>query len=796
MKKIAAMFCMFLILVGLFTGCGTDGEEYRTMVYRPVFEHLDGKNAMRFSNVGRNAEGYCYAYGYMAMTQNYDAGTVIVHTDAEGENPQEIKLDDLGVTTPTGLWVGERGVYVYGAFYNEEAGESRRTLLRYSPDGIREAEGYLTTIREKNSEDTSPVTSFQFAERENGTAMIWNNECFLTDDSFVRTSMFTIPGNADALFADGEDFWISYKEGNTRMLGHFSADGTLLESYPLPVAFERLPHEHLEPALLGYADGWVTARDSQGIFRWQVSADTENPVIHRVMNYVDSGIAADYIRDLRWIPGEGDGEFAVYSAKSLQSMDSVLQLYRADPSIDLSKMETLTLVCIQPEHSLTQAVVEFNRSRTDVRIEVVDYSVYNTDDAAVEGYERLMLDLTSRTVEPDLVFLPENDFYELSERMPEYFIDLYTLMDGEVTPESIYGCVKNTLEDENGALYAIAPEFSLSSFVGRRDAIGDEETWSLTEFLDFKDSLDDGEYLMEGISQENYSYELFGSLAYTPFIRDGQADFLHADSRRWLEFLRSLPAEEQTYMEHGENNVSALMAGEITADQVVVEKGGPNLYYSGQIKLDKPNNIYEPAKFLRTAYTFGTSSPAELNFIGYPVDERSASGVSVGFTWGVYSITSFCEMPDAAWDFIEYRLTADTYQEFVENSLTKKLDAEYRFKSYKPNYEEYLDKLEGFQIFFFLYAGYASGWDIQPEANGTYSGQEGMLYTMDRAAIDTLKQLLETAGIPLWYRNTVNSEVNAIIREEESRYLAGASTAEATADIIQSRVGIWLSEHE
>ena len=56
--------------------------------------------------------------------------------------------------------------------------------------------------------------------------------------------------------------------------------------------------------------------------------------------------------------------------------------------------------------------------------------------------------------------------------------------------------------------------------------------------------------------------------------------------------------------------------------------------------------------------------------------------------------------------------------------------------------------------------------------------------------------MLDTAGIPLWYSLLSRTELRNIINEEISRYLSGNATAESTADVIQSRVSIWLSEHE
>ena len=49
-------------------------------------------------------------------------------------------------------------------------------------------------------------------------------------------------------------------------------------------------------------------------------------------------------------------------------------------------------------------------------------------------------------------------------------------------------------------------------------------------------------------------------------------------------------------------------------------------------------------------------------------------------------------------------------------------------------------------------------------------------------------------GLPL--TKSVQVEVSDIINEEISAYLSGIRTAEDCAGIIQSRVSIWLAEHE
>ena len=801
MRKFAVILGMILTFTGLFAGCGTEEvPEYRTMVYRQVFEHLDGLETLRVSNTVRTENGYSYLYGTGGQSGTGQSGIFYVQADADGNILSEMPLTEYGEDFGDALFLGERGIYVWGLWDDEEEMKSYRSLIRYSFDGEQEAWADITVLREKGNSNDTADSGKLFAERDEGIALIWNDTCILADDNFVRTGAFELPGTACALFVDGAEFWIVYKKGTGMNLGRFTEDGTETESYVLPERFHSNEYPYRGVEILSCRDGCLTAWDSEGVYRWKLTAEPEEePVFEEIMDFLDAGIPAEYVQNVSWIPGEYDGEFMVAERAALQKMYFLQRLYRPDPTIDLSTIETLTLACIQPESSLTQAVVEFNKSHTDVRIEVLDYSIYNTEKDWGAGRTKLMLDLTTGVLQPDIVFLVSFDFQELVDAADGYFIDLYTLMDGKVTPDTIYGCVKNTLEDEDGRLYGIVPEFMISTVAGRRDTIGDMETWSIPEFLDFAESLGEGEYLMEEISQTNAEYTLFNFLGFVPFIRDGEADFLDPDYLRLLEFTKSLPTEPQLYMDHGSSNLDALFAGEITLDQVEVDAGGENLYHNGKIKLADPGVFQSPSRFMKAAYQFGVTSPTELNYIGCPVDDRCGSGVELGFNGGIYAIPSYCRDVETAWEFIESRLTADDYRTYFENSHSDEIGAGYFFKTYKPDYDEYLDALEGYQAFYFHGEnGSVGGFDTADklDGDGRYNGRPGTLVELDRAAIGEVKNMLDTAGIPLWYSLLSRTELRNIINEEISRYLSGNATAESTADVIQSRVSIWLSEHE
>ena len=799
MKKLWMIGLIFCMVCGLLGGCGKeDVPEHRTMVYRQAFEHLsDGElERSKIGNAMKTEKGYRYAYGYNYRDDDgeYRAGIVLVESDADGNITRELPLTEHGDNGGDMIVLGERGIYIISHYSDEENDDHYRGIFRYSYDGRREASADITVLRGKGNINDYPKIGRYILETEDGIILIWDRDCIVADDTFTRVSEFKLPGDVYAAFMIDGKLWAEYSEDGRLNFGCFADDGTLTESYSLPGMFEKAPSDYHPARILGYEDGYLYAYDNTGVFRWKVTAEEEKePVFDTIMNFVDSGISGEYLQVLTWFPGEYDGEFMAASRKSMNNIDCDVRLFRPDPTIDLSAMETLTLACDSPESDLTRAVVDFNKSRTDVRIEVIDYSRYNTEDEWDAGTNRLMLDLTTGILEPDILFVNTNSYTELSE-IPGYFIDLYTLMDGEVTPETIYGSVKNTLEAENGELYGVAAEFYLSTLIGRRDTLGDRTKWTLTEFLDFYDALGEGEYLMEEVTGKDADHQFFSFMAYAPFIRDGKADFLNPEFKRLLEFMKSLPTEPQLYMDHGSSNVAAMYAGEITPDQVEIVEGGENLYHNGKIKLEKYDAIQSPQNLLNAAYKFGVESTAELNCIGFPVDDRSTSGVKVNISGGVYTIPSCSGNVETAWEFIESRLTSDNYLEYAENSSSGEVSYGYFFKAYRPDYDAYLDALEGYQVLNLHSGMRVAGFDIVSEldAEGRYKGQTGILCVFDRAAVEAMKQLLDTAGVPRYYDN----RVDRIPEEEVSRYLSGNATAESTADAIQSRVSIWLSEHE
>lgn len=137
---------------------------------------------------------------------------------------------------------------------------------------------------------------------------------------------------------------------------------------------------------------------------------------------------------------------------------------------------SLTLVSFGGSRELTEQVNLFNETHEGYRI---DMEIYEQDDIDKDDrLERLQREITAGRG-PDLVNFG-------SRYASNYCLGYYTENLLNYLPEdwqSIY--FSNILNSflVNGGLYAVPIGFSLSTFAGRQDMLGDRESWSIQEMM-------------------------------------------------------------------------------------------------------------------------------------------------------------------------------------------------------------------------------------------------------------------------------------------------------------------------
>ena len=247
--------------------------------------------------------------------------------------------------------------------------------------------------------------------------------------------------------------------------------------------------------------------------------------------------------------------------------------------------------------------------------------------------------------------------------------------------------------------------------------------------------------------------------------KDGTCSFDSPEFIRYLNFLKTLP----TWAEYKSNSpLYGLDAEELSKS-----------YIDGRIKTAEIYSLYEINQIRRLMMFFGTKN---WTMIGYPVPvERVGAGTSVS-TQNVVVITSTCDYPDNAWDFVRRCFTSTNGQGGIP-SLKSVLDSMVE-EWYGKQFEDY------YILHDFVYTYH----DMEHAITENEMEYPGTLSTFEHEDRDKYIALLDEIGTTAAEKGV--PQIYEILYEEVSAFLAGRETAESCARIIQSRVSIWLAEHK
>ncbi|MBQ8642728.1 MAG: hypothetical protein IJ480_11000 [Clostridia bacterium] len=799
MKKIWLMLGLLLCL----TGCGKKEDPgILTGIYAPVFEDCVPDGVVQTSALYPAEEGWRMAV--FSSNGNYYRGesgimleekiesTTLLHLDEKGEVTNEIPLTRRGFwgTLPDAM--GERGLYYFA--YGEN-----KVILTDWEDGLL-AEGDTASFAEGIEPDRYN-THVHLQETEEGLVMIAEDAAAWFDAELNLLSTITLPEDTIVTSMWVEDGTVWYLNQTHPHLNDLELckieNGVVSEkTWTVPAAVAGWNTVDIRP-LLGYDDGYLYSWNaSVGVFRWKAEhklKEDEQPEVEVVFSFMDSGVVGSQVANVTMMP---EGTIALQLAKGARtayylkwgdtsyngSIGVQMSLYAPAPDRDLSEMTVLTLACRSGNAAMEKAVLDFNRSHTDAYIKIVSYEQYeHPSEWITEGTSRFDLELETGLLKADILVN-----YTLDP------IDLYPLMTGTIRQEDIAGCIRNTYEND-GKLTSIAAEYSLYSLVGKTEELEGKTSWTLAEFLDFAEGLEAGEYLIEEVGKDNYQQILFRDTMYASFIRDGQAYFNDPLYLRYLEWIESLPKTGQKLMSDSANLKQAVIAGEYSPEELgwtELEGVEENLYHNGAIKLishelqgTRTLNIGNIYAVLELCCLFDTT---DLTFIGYPTID--ASGVQASYSGTVYSIPSTCKDPALAWEFIESVLMQA--QPEVPEEVDDIWDLTEYFTTWTPPAEAYLEAMTGVG----MYIGYEMNNYVVGRALDLSSRGPGAYAELDEDMLAMIYNMIENGGTKT---NMLElDEITEIAAEEESRYLAGAITAEECAEIVQSRVSIWLAEHE
>ena len=410
------------------------------------------------------------------------------------------------------------------------------------------------------------------------------------------------------------------------------------------------------------------------------------------------------------------------------------------PYDQVPQKTTLTLACVYLGYDIKNQILDFNRKSSDYRIEVRDYSEFNTEDDYSAGYTKLITEIGSGAV-PDIMLtdgLPIETFGAKG-----LLADLWPFIDADEELGGRAGVVEPVFNalSQDGKLYEISSSFYITTIAGPASIVGTEPGWTYEEMYAALDQMPEG---CELFSLGTTRSDVFSSICMLNLSRfvdwtTGECSFDSDDFISLMEFANRFP-ETFDWEHHEWTNEDS--------DAYRIKEGRQLL-----VTL----SLSDPYSYNYYSEMFN----GDMALKGFP--DVPGSGAVFNMNGTGLAIASTCENQDAAWSFVRTLLT----REYQENYT-------YGFCTNRELYEENIQSMVGQSYYTY----------------DQVTGEEKeIIFTQENA--DLIADLINNTSMVADY-NT--SQINDIINEEVAYYFSGEKTAQDVAATIQNRVSIYVNE--
>jgi len=294
----------------------------------------------------------------------------------------------------------------------------------------------------------------------------------------------------------------------------------------------------------------------------------------------------------------------------------------------------LTYAALNLQEDERKLINNFNNSQQKYKIEIKDYSVYETPGNFDAGYKLLTTEILAGKV-PDI--LNTSNLPITQYAAAGLLEDLWPYIDND--PDlSRDQLMTHVLEcDEiDGKLYEIFDSFDIRTVAGAQAVVGDRMSWTLADLQAAKESAPDGcQVFHPFFTKENVLREImrFNQEKYVDWD-SGKCYFDSEDFRNILEFCNSLPASSGMDSVRHDEMYRAIK----TRDQLLV-----------------PVILYKASDIKAVSDKIGE----EISFVGYPTMDDSIGSRFCG-SFCRMAITTKCADKEGAWSLVRELLMPDT----------------------------------------------------------------------------------------------------------------------------------------
>lgn len=445
-------------------------------------------------------------------------------------------------------------------------------------------------------------------------------------------------------------------------------------------------------------------------------------------------------------------------------------LTEQDASV-LADRTTLTFATMYLSYDLRERIIDFNKSQLNYRIEIRDYSEFNTADDYTAGLTKLNTEIIAGQV-PDIL-----DTSGLTIRQygaNGLLEDLWPYIEQDEEIGGRDGVMENVLKaaEQDGKLYQVFNSFNIRTVAGAASVVGQRMSWTLADLNEALDSMPEGCTIFGDGDTKTSMLSNVMAMQMDNFVdwTTGECYFDSDGFISLLEFCNTFPLKfdwsSYDYDEY-ESVYTRIMNG---------------------FQLLMTEYIYDFQEIQIDWHLFG----GEVAFVGYP---REDGGVGSSFVADDgLAISSTCKDKEGAWSFVRQVLLPQSDEEDIENGYFY-FDG-WGFPVNRQDFEamarvamtpEYMLDENGDPMLD------ENGDPIEWSQGGIGWGNGEMieLYSVSQEEYDLLMELYESIDTVYSY----DEKIYAIVLDVAQRYFNEDITVEAAADQIQSRVKLYVNEN-
>ncbi len=484
-------------------------------------------------------------------------------------------------------------------------------------------------------------------------------------------------------------------------------------------------------------EGGILVSSGNSLYRYDLEAKTCEPIL----NWLNSDVNPDQLRAFAQLE---DGRIFVLTSDYMQEEPTLEAVYLTKtPASEVKQKTILTYATLYLGYDERSEIIHFNKTSDTWRIEVKEYGAIDYgNEEYKDGLAQLNSDIVSGNP-PDLINL--NGLNVDNYIAKGILADLYPLMeqDASLRKEDF---VTNALRiyERDGKLYGLCPSFMVRTLAGKAEDVGGRDGWTLAELQSLLASKPAGTELIEYASREGI-LSILVSMGLDSYVdwTAGSCSFDSEDFLSLLEFAGRFPSQDTLNYNDAEETYAKLKEGKLLLQENVVSS--------------VMDYLYQDAMF-----------DGKMACVGFPTADGSAGSYLTGRQ--AVGIAEKSANKEGAWMFLSMLLGEEYQDTFDMDGLAL------RTSSLEKQYAKAMEKDENS-----MGAVMISGGDFTYEVKAATQEQ-----------IDALRRLVDTARPG---KNT-DTEILNIIIEEAGPYFAGQKTAQEAADIIQSRVQIYISENQ